>query len=160
MIRPYADPDLPIIMEMANRAWRGITEMFRRAYGEELFGIVRPNPDTTKGEQVKAFCEETPECCLICEEGGRIVGFVTFKLDRNTRIGEIGNNAVDPDCGLKGKGQEMYRAVLERFRREGMLYAKVATGLDEAHAPARRAYERIGFNIRHENVTYYMKLEP
>jgi len=34
----------------------------------------------------------------------------------------------------------------------------VHTGLDYAHAAARRAYERAGFNIRHEDVDYYMKL--
>ena len=39
-----------------------------------------------------------------------------------------------------------------------MTYAKVATGLDDAHAPARRAYERAGFDIKVEDVTYYKKL--
>jgi len=39
-----------------------------------------------------------------------------------------------------------------------MLYAKVQTGLDEAHAPARRAYERAGFKTRLESVAYYMDL--
>jgi len=39
-----------------------------------------------------------------------------------------------------------------------MVYAKVRTGLDYAHARARRAYERAGFSIRHENVEYYMRL--
>ena len=74
------------------------------------------------------------------------------------KIGEIGNNAVDPQCELKGIGQQMYRAVFEHFRRHGLLYAKVQTGLDEAHARARRAYDRAGFDIRHEDVTYYRKL--
>jgi len=48
--------------------------------------------------------------------------------------------------------------VFERFRQEGMRYAKVTTGLDEAHARARRAYERAGFNVRQEDVTYYKEL--
>jgi ribosomal protein S18 acetylase RimI-like enzyme len=86
------------------------------------------------------------------------VGFATFWIHAERRIGEIANNAVDPDFQGRGLAQQMYRAVLERFRREGLLYAKVQTGLDEAHAPARRAYERAGFDIRHETVTYYQKL--
>ncbi len=158
MIRSYEPKDLPVIMDIADRAWRGITEMLRQRYGDALFAVVRPNAATIKGEQVKAFCAETPEGCLVCEEGGRVVGFVTFSFDRGRKIGEIGNNAVDPDCRLKGKGQEMYRAVLDRFRGAGMRYAKVCTGLDEAHAPARRAYERAGFNIHTESITYFMKL--
>jgi ribosomal protein S18 acetylase RimI-like enzyme len=73
-------------------------------------------------------------------------------------MGIIGNNAVDPDCGLKGIGQQMYRFALERFRAEGMAWANVDTGLDEGHAPARRAYERAGFDITISSIHYYRKL--
>ena len=52
----------------------------------------------------------------------------------------------------------MYRAVLAHFKERGMRFAKVQTGLDPAHAPARRAYELAGFDIRHEDVTYFKKL--
>ncbi|HEY63245.1 MAG TPA: GNAT family N-acetyltransferase [Caldilineae bacterium] len=158
MIRPYRPEDLPIIMDIGNRAWREIYRMFRETYGDELFELLVPDERTAKGEQIRAHCERHPEWTFVCEEGGRIVGFVTFTLDYERRIGEIGNNAVDPDCGLKGIGQQMYAAVLEYFRSQGMLYAKVVTGLDDAHARARRAYERAGFNIRHENVVYFKKL--
>jgi ribosomal protein S18 acetylase RimI-like enzyme len=116
---------------------------------------------TKKGNAVRAHCEKHPEWVYVCEEeDGRITGFVTFRLDYQRRIGEIGNNAVDPDCGLKGRGQQMYRAVLDTFEREGMLYAKVSTGMDWAHARARRAYERAGFDIHHEDITYYKRLHP
>lgn len=158
MIRPYKPEDLPIIMDIGNRAWREIYKMFRATYGDELFELRVPDEATAKGNQIKAHCEQHSEWVYICEEEGCIVGFVTFMLDADKRIGEIGNNAVDPDCGLKGIGQQMYQAVFEHFRAHGMVYAKVGTGLDDAHARARRAYERAGFNIRHENVEYYMKL--
>ena len=158
MIRPYKPEDLPILMDIGNRAWRVIYQMFRATYGDELFEILVPDEMTAKGEQIRAHCERHPEWVFVCEEGGTIVGFVTFSLDRERKIGTIGNNARDPECELKGIGQQMYRAVLDYFRSQGMLYARVHTGLDYAHAPARRAYERAGFNIRHEDVDYYMKL--
>ena len=158
MIRAYKPEDLPIIMDIGNRAWREIYRMFRETYGDELFSLLVPNEKTAKGEQIKAHCEKHPEWVFICEEKGKIVGFITFTLDYEKRIGEIGNNARDPDCKLKGIGQQMYQAVFDYFRAHGMLYAKVGTGLDYAHAPARRAYERAGFNIHHEDITYYKKL--
>jgi len=158
MIRAYRPEDLATIVDIGNRAWREIYRMFREAYGDELFEILVPDEETSKGAQIKAHGERHPEWVFVCEEGGRIVGFVTFRLDADRKIGEIGNNAVDPECGLKGIGQQMYRAVLQYFREQGMRYAKVHTGLDRAHAPARRAYERAGFDIRHEDVDYYMKL--
>ncbi len=159
MIRPYKPQDLPRIMDIANRAWRGIYAMFKGRYGSELFALIVPDERTEKGGQVRRHCEAHPDQVYVCERGGRIAGFVTFRLDHEKKIGEIGNNARDPDPAAKGVGQEMYTAAFERFRAEGMLYAKVSTGLDEAHAPARRAYERAGFSISHEDVTYYMKLQ-
>jgi ribosomal protein S18 acetylase RimI-like enzyme len=158
MIRPYRADDLPVIMDIANRAWAPIFDMYERVRGEELFLLLTPDRHTVKGEQVRAHAERSPETLLVCEEAGCVVGFITYHLDRDKGIGTIGNNAVDPACGLKGMGQQMYQAVFARFRQEGMRFAKVTTGLDEAHARARRAYERAGFNVRQEDVTYYRKL--
>ena len=158
MIRPYAPGDLETIAAIGDRAWRGIYRMFRQTYGDELFEIVVPKEETSKGDQVRAHCRRHPEWVFVCEEEGRIVGFATFGLDAEKRIGEIGNNAVDPECGLKGIGQQLYGAVLRHFKERGMRFAKVHTGLDPAHAPARRAYERAGFDICHRDVTYFKKL--
>jgi len=158
MLRSYKSEDLSTIMDIGNRAWHEIYKIFRETYGDELFGRIVPNEATEKGNQIKSHCEEHPEWVYVCEEGGHIVGFVTFSLDSGKKIGQIGNNAVDPKCGLKGIGQQMYKAVFEHFREQNMLYAKVRTGLDYAHARARKAYERAGFDIRHEDVDYYMKL--
>jgi RimJ/RimL family protein N-acetyltransferase len=158
MIRKYKPGDLAKIVDMGNRAWREIYRMFRETYGDELFQLVVPNEATFKGEQIKSHCERHPEWVFVCEEEERIVGFITFTLNFGTKIGEIGNNAKDLDCDLKGIGQQMYKAVLDYFREQGMVYAKVHTGLDYAHAPARKAYERAGFDIHHEDVDYFMKL--
>ena len=160
MIRKYKPEDLSVIMDIGNRAWSKIYKMFREAYGDELFQIIVPNETTSKGEQIRTHCEEHPEWVFICEENECIVGFVAFTLDFDKKIGTICNNAKDPDCVLKGIGQQMYKAVLENFRGHGMIYAKVHTGLDYAHAPARKAYEKAGFNICHEDVDYYVKLHP
>ena len=48
--------------------------------------------------------------------------------------------------------------VLAHFPEQGMRFAEVRTGLDEAHAPTRRAYEWARFNIRHEDVAYFKTL--
>ena len=116
MIRRYKPEDLTAVMDIGNRAWREIYKMFRETYGDELFQLIVPNETTSKGEQIKAHCERQPEWVLICEEEGRVVGFVTFALNADKKIGTIGNNAKDPDCRLKGIGQQMYKAVFEYFQ--------------------------------------------
>lgn len=40
---------------------------------------------------------------------------------------------------------------------EGVTVCKISTGLDDAHATARRAYERAGFSIQRHDVTHYKK---
>ena len=40
MIRPFKAADLPIIMDIANRAWQRIHESAREIYGDELFEII------------------------------------------------------------------------------------------------------------------------
>jgi ribosomal protein S18 acetylase RimI-like enzyme len=158
LIRPYKQDDLEVVADIGNRAWCDIYRMFRETYGDELFAVMVPDEKTSKGEQVRSFCRHHPEWIFVCEEKERIVGFVTFRLDEEKKIGEIGNNAVDPECSLKGLGQQMYSAVLAHFKQRGMHFAKVQTGQDAAHAPARRAYERAGFDIAHKDVTYFRKL--
>ena len=158
MIRTFDPQDLEAICAIANRAWRGIYRMSRACYGDELFELIVPDEATAKGEQVRRHCARHPDWVVVAEEAGRIVGFATFLLHPQQRIGEIGNNAVDPDCVGRGIAQQLYRAAFERFRQQGMVYAKVQTGRDDAHARARRAYERAGFDIHHEEVTCYRRL--
>jgi ribosomal protein S18 acetylase RimI-like enzyme len=159
MIRDYKPDDLEKIMDIADRAWAGIHDAYKNIFGNELFNILVPDEHFRKGKEVKTFVSEHPDWIYICEEDNTVVGFVTFTIDKEKKIGEISNNAVDPKCSLKGMGQQMYKAVFERFKQEGMIYACVRTGLDEGHAPARRAYERAGFNISRGMVSYFMKLD-
>ena len=58
------------------------------------------------------------------------------------KVAEIGNNAVSPSHHHKGVGAEMYEFVLDQMKRAGIKPAIVTMGGDDAHAPARRAYEK------------------
>ena len=107
--------------------------------------------------QVKAQIESGKYGIAVCEHEGAVVGFITWFI--NGPFGEICNNGALKSSGLKGIGQTMYRYVLDRFRQEGVKVAKVTTGLDWAHAPARRAYERAGFKRHLDSTTYYLDLE-
>ncbi len=73
------------------------------------------------------------------------MGFVAVSLDKETRVGEIGLNAVHPDLSGRGIGTRLYRHAIEVMKAAGMKVASVGTGGDPSHAPARRAYEKAGF---------------
>ena len=158
MIRRFRKDDMARVTEIANQAWREIYNMYQATQGDELFNLRVPDRDHIKGKQLEEHYENHPDWLFVYEENEYILGFITFTLDFKTKIGEIGNNAVDKTIPRKGIGQQMYAAVFDYFRINGILYAKVSTGLDYAHEPARKAYERAGFDIRNENVVYYKKL--
>lgn len=145
-------------MEIADLAWGPINDAYRKAYGPELFLLLFPDPDTRAGRNVKASIEHNPGLTLVCEEAGQVVGFCNYRFDETRMIGRVGYNAVHPDWRGRGIAQAMYCIVLEKFRQRGMRYATVHTGLDEGHAPARRAYARAGFDISHGDVDFYMEL--
>ena len=158
MIREFRQEDFESVCAIAERAWEPIFSGFERQLGKEVYAVLNPDSRNNKEKQLAAHLKHHPGCFYIAERRGKIVGFITFYCDAERKVGIISNNAVDPCCGEKGVGQEMYRAALEYFRKAGMLLAQVTTGLDEAHAPARRAYERAGFDLHTEAVTYTMKL--
>jgi RimJ/RimL family protein N-acetyltransferase len=73
-------------------------------------------------------------------------------------MGELSNNAVDPAHQNRGIATAMYGWCLDRMRAADMHFVKVSTGLDVAHAPARRAYEKAGFAPGFEGVDYFRLL--
>jgi RimJ/RimL family protein N-acetyltransferase len=158
MIREFKEDDFIKLIAIAKRAWHNIFEYYRNKLGEDVYLLINPNYPDGKAFELRCHLNNHPDCFFVAERNGEVVGFITFYCDKNRKIGIISNNAVDPACGEKGVGQEMYQKVLEYFRGRGMLLAQVTTGLDGAHAPARRAYERAGFNLSTESVTYTMKL--
>ena len=156
-MREYREGDLEEVMGIANQAWAPIRKMSRDALGDAISDILNPDGDAkSKGIQVKWQIDSGNYSIAVCVHEGAIVGFITYTI--NGPIGEICNNAALKTTGLKGIGQTMYRYVLEKFRQAGVKVARVTTGLDYAHAPARRAYERAGFSRHLDSTTYYMEL--
>ena len=159
MMRPYRNEDLETICAIAKRAYDGIFSGFEEQIGKKALDAWIPDAKNSKTAQLTLMAQTHPELLYICERNGKTVGFIMFHLDYKRGLGSIGNNASDPLAGEKGVGNEMYTFVLDYFRKEGMKAAMVHTGLDEAHAPARRAYERVGFNKTVPEVLYFMELD-
>lgn len=126
---------------------------------EQRFGQIGGQPwEHWKEQELIRFWDQHADQVLVAERGGEVVGFVTYVLDREREVGEIRNNAVDPaHCG-QGIGSALYQRVLDIFREEGMKYAWVETGLEPEYAPARRAYEKVGFTPFHEALYLVRKL--
>ena len=157
-IRPFAPADLEAIVDIAAAAWAPILRHLEHLQRQALGAVARSPDIQDKRDQVRHFAQEHPDWVLVSELDGEVVAFITYSLDRERFIGTIGNNAVAPEHAGRGIGSRQYRAVLDLFRQEGMLYASVTTGLDESHAAARRAYEKAGFVPVLPHVEYMARL--
>lgn len=160
IIRPFDAEDINVICQIAVSAWQSIHDGYRKYINnDDLYERRSRDWQTEKARQIKAKTETNPGQVLVAEVDGEIVGFTTFDMKQETGIGEICNNAVDPEFQGMGIGSMLHKKVLETFRQNGMKYAVVSTGYeDEGHAKARASYEKVGFKKLSTNVTYSLNL--
>jgi len=158
VIRDFEPGDTDAVVEITVLAWEPIFESSRKRLGDEIFLAEHPDWRASKGGSVRAtLTRDDPARCLVAEADGRIVAFATYNAsDRG--MGRLLNNAVHPEFQGKGIGSRMYALVFERLRGLGCRFVRVHTGLDDAHAPARRAYERQGFRMLSKSCEYFMEL--
>src|SRR5689334_10772103 len=71
--------------------------------------------------------EANPDGIFVAEEDGRVVGYVTTRLNRFKSIGQIPNLAVDPAYRSRGIASTLIERALDYLRAEGMAMAKIET---------------------------------
>ena len=158
IVRDLSSEDVEAVVPIAVDAWEPVYEGFRRQLGDRLFELAHADWRDTKSLEIRTVCDpESPGVVLVAQVAGRVVGFVSFFV-RNAGIGVIGNNAVHPEFQNRGIATRLYEQALDRIRPQGVRYVRVLTGDDAAHAPARRAYEKAGFERKLPTVTYWRKL--
>ncbi len=162
-LRPAQVQDLGRCQEIAVAAWTPIYAFRRRQLGESLFQRLHPDWARRKAGEIGRAFESRPSWVLVAVApdaagASQPVAFVTYQLDPARGVGTIGNNAVDPPWQGRGIAGALYRHVLDVFRAAGMGVAAVTTGLDDAHAPARAAYSRAGFEVGASSITLYQEL--
>lgn len=158
-IRPFATGDLPRLQEIRAAAFRPVFESFREIVGEAIAARAFATADAEQAALLDQLCRpESNHRVFVGLSAPEIVGFVSVSLNRATQVGEIGLNAVDPPYMRQGVGTRLYAFALSLMREEGMRLATVSTGGDPSHAPARRAYEKIGFGAGLPSLTLYKLL--
>lgn len=146
IIRPFAPEDLPALQRIRQAAFEPVFRSFRDIVGERIYAIALTDADSEQAELLESLAKPGPEQQLfVAATDSGIVGFVSWSLNLEKRIGEIGLNAVHPDHAGLGIGTRLYEFALASMKESGMTAATVGTGGDASHAPARRAYEKAGF---------------
>ena len=162
VLRHAVAEDLPAIDALTVAGYTAIQESFVAMLGDDLYEAVQADPGQSwqerKAEQNRRLFAEHPDQVWVLDDDGEVFGYVTFWLVTERRYGHLDNNAVAANRAGEGWATFMYRAVLEHFRALGLRYAHVDTGLDDAHIPARRAYEAAGFDRSVPTVDLWQRL--
>ena len=161
-LRTATADDMPAIDHITVVCYTPIFESYVNMLGENCYQVVRHEPEKTweerkTGQNHELFAEH-PDWVWVLERDGDVFGYITFYLIPAQGYGHIDNNGVLPEKAGHGWGKFLYEQVLAYFRLQGLRYAHVDTGLDDAHIPARRAYEAVGFDRQIPNVEYWMDL--
>jgi len=143
-IRPFVDGDLAEIVELSLLAWEPVFESFEKVLGPRIFLILYPDWRKTQAEGVEGACRATDKYhTLVTQVDGRVVGFIAYELKGET--GEVVLLAVHPEFQKRGIATQLNQAALDGMKAAGMKMAVVETGGEDGHAPARRAYAKVGY---------------
>ena len=158
-IRPYQRNDLLPVRAVAGRAFAPVFSSLRTMVGEPLASLAYGSAERDQIARLNGLCaSDEIRNMLVVERAQRVIGFGHVVLDHDRKIGEVGLNAIDPPHQGKGFGRKLHAAMLDRMRAAGMCVATVATGGEDANAPALRAFLRAGFTGQVPQVYLYRPL--
>jgi ribosomal protein S18 acetylase RimI-like enzyme len=145
-IRPVRDEDVEALVQLTLAAFVPVFRSFEQMLGPEIYRMIWPDWRAGQQKAVETFCRDREHYSVwVAEAGGEPVGFTACVVDPKDRTGEVQFLAVDPAHQNCGVGTALNRFALERMRESGVRLARVETGDDASHAPARRSYEKAGY---------------
>jgi ribosomal protein S18 acetylase RimI-like enzyme len=136
---------MEFLVQLSILAWEPVFRSFERVLGPAIYRRLWPDWRAGQRAAVEEVCQGGERMRVwVAEVEANVVGFVAYEL-HGDKTGEVTLLAVHPDYQNQGIGTELNRVALEEMKESGMSLAKVETGGDPSHAPARRSYEKAGY---------------
>jgi GNAT superfamily N-acetyltransferase len=147
-IEPYTPDRLDAVVRLSLRAWAPVFDAIQKAMNPEVYQAFYPDSwRVSQQAAVEDVCADADTSVWVAIDSDSTVGFVAVKLHPDDKMGEVYMVAVDPDYQGRGAGAALLEFALDWMKTRGMAIAMVETGGDPGHAPARRAYEKVGFEL-------------
>lgn len=145
-IRSVRDNDIPDLVQLSLLAWAPVFSSFERILGRTIYTLIWPDWQAGQRNAVETVCRDRDKTTvLVAELDGRVVGFLAYELNVQDKVGDVVLLAVHPDHQNLGIGTGLNNLALAKMKASGMRMARVETGGDASHAPARRCYEKAGY---------------
>jgi ribosomal protein S18 acetylase RimI-like enzyme len=143
VIRPYRESDRPALRDLTVAAFDGVSidHNIDRALGPVAARDWRWRKARHVDEDIDAPGAEIAVAEEI--EHAEVVGYISLRYERESRVGWIPNLAVVAGLRGQGLGRRLIEHALARFRAEGMTVARIETL--EQNPVGRHLYPSVGF---------------
>ena len=146
LIREVQEADLPELQALTVLAFEPIFISFAKILGEKIFPLVYPDWKSLQSNLVETMFRDEKIHLWLAEDEGKPAGLIAYQLEKgDEKTAEIEFLVVHPEYQKAGIGTKLNEFALMKMREAGMKLVIVGTGGDESHAPARKAYEKVGF---------------
>ena len=154
LIRPYQPSDLDALRRITVEAFDG-TAIDQNVEGQ--FGLLAGHDwRWRKARHVDEDVAANPAGVFVAEDDGKVLGYISTRLDREAGKGRIPNLAVDQAARGRGFGRQLMEHALDYFRREGMAYVMIETMAN--NAAGQHLYPSCGFAEAGRQIHFAMKL--
>ncbi len=124
-IRLYQPDDLDALKRLTVEAFAGVT---LEQNVEEKLGVLHCHDwRWRKARHVDDDVAANAPGIFVAESEGRVVGYITTRLDREAGRGRIPNLAVAAAFRAQGLGRRLLDRALDCFRQEGLAFAMIET---------------------------------
>lgn len=153
-IRVYRPDDLAELKRLTVEGFEGIA-IDQKV--EDLCGIINGHDwRWRKARHIDDDVAANPAGVFVAESGGKVVGYITTRIDRELGKGRIPNLAVDASTRGQGLGRKLIEHALAYFLSEGMEYAMIETmAYNEV---GNHLYPSCGFQEVGRQIHFAMKL--
>lgn len=141
VFRVYRPDDLETLKRLTVESFSGVT---LEQNIEEALGVLGGRDwRWRKARHLDDDAAANPTGIFVAERFGRIVGYITTRMNRATGCGRVPNLAVAADCRNLGLGRRLIERALDYFRAEGLEYAVIETMAQ--NAIGQHLYPACGF---------------
>jgi ribosomal protein S18 acetylase RimI-like enzyme len=154
-IRAYLESDRETLKAITVEAFNGVSVDQNT---ERMFGLIGEHDwQWRKARQIDEDIDHAHGFVWVAEnEVGRVIGYITTRVDRVAGIGFIPNLAVQAGLRGHGIGRQLIEFALQQFRAAGLGLARIET-LDQ-NAVGSHLYPACGFIEVAQQIHYAMRL--
>ena len=146
-IRPYTPEDRATVLDLVVETWEPVFAGMRQSLPPFVYDSFYPDGwEKRQRADVGALLDEATGRSWVALEGETVIGFVVAQAHPEDHMGEVVIIGVHRAAQRRGVARTLSRVALDWMRSENLAFAMAETGEDPGHAPARQAYEKLGFS--------------